>query len=69
MITDYEDAADRFNQVMKQTLTDFLGKMHEDELKRFHQTLKLHLASADGADDIHVEELLEAVEFIDNMKD
>lgn len=58
-----EDAFERVDKIMNTTVGELLGKMTDKELENLHYTLKLHLASDAGKNDVTVETLFEAVEY------
>lgn len=63
MIKTVEDTVVGIDEVMSQTIEEFLSKIGDEELERLHHTLQLHLASSDGRNDSKVESLFEAVEY------
>jgi hypothetical protein len=63
MIKTVEDTVMSADEMMNQTIGEFLSKIGDDELERLHHTLQLHLASSDGENDGKVQLLFEAVEF------
>lgn len=52
-------------EALELKLCSFLDNFTDDELTRLGESLRLHLASPGGRDDVHVDALLEAVEFVE----
>lgn len=64
VIEDVISKVKKVDSIIGEQVSTLLSGMKADELKRLNDTLKLHLASKDGQNDIGVADLQTAVDYI-----
>jgi len=64
-----EEVTMSIDELVEQSIGSIIERMSAEELARFNQTLRLHLASKDGKNDTEVESLLEVGEYIEIHRD